>query len=170
MRLYTGKIPTIAAELVDTLCKSGDIEVESKEEVQLDFESVMKEYLRMERSLVEEAKNRMEAAGMGYSNLGRIKSQVAKEKSLPSADDALPYLVQQILEMLFHSNNVAEVFVDDTVLRKAITPVMRKHMDVEADVEREVRDKIKNLEEGTSTFEIEYQKVMEEIKRKRGLV
>jgi hypothetical protein len=170
MRLYSGKITTIASELLDVLTQNNAIEVESRDEVLIDFESVMKEYLRMERSVVEEAKNRMEASGMGYSALGKVKSQLAKEKRLPSTDDVLPYLVQQLLEMLFYSNNVAEVFATDVELREAITPILRKHMDVDADIEKEVRDKIKNLEEGTSSFDIEYQKVMEQIKRKRGLV
>jgi hypothetical protein len=32
-----------------------------------------------------------------------------------------------------------------------------------------VRSKIKNLQEGTSAFEVEYAKVMDQIKHKRGL-
>jgi hypothetical protein len=42
-------------------------------------------------------------------------------------------------------------------------------MDVETDLDREVRSKIKNLEEGTNTFEVEYARVMEQIKKTRGL-
>ena len=37
------------------------------------------------------------------------------------------------------------------------------------DLDREVRSKIKNLSEGTATFEIEYQRVMEQMKAKKGL-
>jgi hypothetical protein len=32
-----------------------------------------------------------------------------------------------------------------------------------------VRDKIKNLQEGTKTWEVEYARVMEQVKRKRGI-
>jgi hypothetical protein len=32
-----------------------------------------------------------------------------------------------------------------------------------------VRDRIKNLEEGTSAWEVEYAKVLEQIKQKHGL-
>ena len=42
-------------------------------------------------------------------------------------------------------------------------------MEVENDLDREVRSKIKNLQEGTSDFEIEYTRVMEQIKQKRRL-
>jgi hypothetical protein len=169
MRLYSGKIGAIAEEIVRALVAAADIEVETEEEVRLDMEAVLKEYLRVEREVTDEAKNRMEQRSLGYSNLSKVKAQVAKERGAPAVDDVLPYLVEQLLNMLFHSNNVVEVFSDDTELRKKVTPILRKHMDVESELDREVRSKIKNLEEGTSTFEIEYAKVLDQIKRKRGL-
>ena len=79
------------------------------------------------------------------------------------------YLLDQILEMLFHSQNVSEVFAEDSELRKKIAPIMRKHMDVEGDLDQEVRAKIKNLQEGTAAFDVEYAKMMEQIKRNKGL-
>ncbi len=169
MRLYSGKVSPIAEDVVRELTQSGDIEVESEEEVRLDVEAVLKEYLRLDREIVDEAKNRMEARGLGYSNLARTKSQVSKEKGAPPTDEVLPYLLDQILNMLFHSANVAEIYAEDVDLRKKITPILRRHMDVEDELDKEVRSKIKNLEEGTATFEIEYAKVMDQIKRKKGL-
>lgn len=169
MRLYRGKIEPISTEVIRTLVSASHIEVEDAEEARLDIEAVLKEYLRLDRQLLEEAKNRMEARGLGYGNLGRMKSQVAKEGGFPTQDDVLPYLVDQILNILFHSANIAEIFAEDTELRKAITSILRKHMDVDSELDREVRSKIKNLEEGTSTFEVEYARVMEQIKRKKRL-
>jgi len=169
MRLYSGKITPISEEIVTALAGAGDIEIESEEEVRLDVEAVLKEYLRLEREIVDEAKNRMESRGLGYGNLGKMKSQVSRERGAPPPDEILPYLLEQILNMLFHSNNVAEIFADDVDLRKKITPILRKHMEVEDELDKEVRSKIKNLEEGTASFEIEYSKVMEQIKRKKGL-
>jgi hypothetical protein len=43
-------------------------------------------------------------------------------------------------------------------------------MDVGGELDAEVRSKIKNLEEGTASFEIEYQRIMGDMKRKKGLV
>ncbi len=103
MRLYSGKVGPIADELVRTLVRDGDIEVESEDEVRLDVEAVLKEFLRLDREIADEAKNRMEQRGLGYSNLGRIKSQVSKERGTPPAEEILPYLLDQILNMLFHS-------------------------------------------------------------------
>jgi len=81
----------------------------------------------------------------------------------------LPYLLEQLLTMLMHSQNIEEVFADDVTLRKKITKIMRKHLDVEGELDAEVRSKIKNLQEGTASFEIEYQRVMDELKRKKRL-
>jgi hypothetical protein len=169
MRLFSGKIPTISEEIVRTLSADGDIECEQPNEVMLDIESVLKEYLRYERSVADEAKNRLESRGLPYAQLGKLKSQVAKEKGAPQADDVLPYLLDQILNILFHSNNVDEIFAEDSQLRVKITPILRKHMDVGGELDEEVRSKIKNLQEGTASFEIEYQRIMGEMKRKKGL-
>lgn len=170
MRLFSGKVPTISDEIVRTLSADGDIETEQPNEVMLDIESVLKEYLRYERSISEEAKNRLEQRGLAYAQLGKLKSQVAKEKGAPQADDVLPYLLDQILNILFHSRNVDEIFAEDTALRLKITAILRKHMEVGGELDEEVRSKIKNLEEGTASFEIEYQRIMGDMKRKKGLV
>jgi uncharacterized protein len=169
MRLFSGKIPVISDEVVRLLTSEGDIETEQPNEVVLDIESVLKEYLRFERSVADEAKNRLEARGLPYAQLGKVRSQVAREKGAPQNDDILPYLIDQLLSLLFHSKNVDEIFAEDTELRKKITNILRKRMDVGGELDEEVRSKIKNLEEGTASFEIEYQRVMGELKRKKGL-
>jgi len=169
MRLYTGKIGPIAEEITRTLVDAGDLEAESVDEVRLDIEAVLKEHTRREREVTDEAKSRLEARGLAYGQLGRTKSQVAREKGVATGDDALPWILEQLLEMLFHSPNVAEIYADDATLRTKITPILRKHMDVDADLDREVRARIKNLEDGTAAFDVEYAKVMEQIKQKKGL-
>ena len=50
-----------------------------------------------------------------------------------------------------------------------MTPILRRHMEIDSGLDAEVRSKIKNLQEGTAAFEVEYAKVMEQIKHKRGL-
>jgi hypothetical protein len=170
MRLFSGKIPVIAEEVVRVLTADGDVETEAPAEVTLDIESVLKEYVRYDRMISDEAKNRLEARGLPYAQLSKLKQQVAKEKGAPQIDDVLPYLLDQILHMLFHSKNVDEVYAEDMDLRKKVTDILKKHMDVGGELDAEVRSKIKNLEEGTASFEIEYQRIMGDMKRKKGLV
>lgn len=169
MKLYFGKIPMIAEELVRALTADDDIEVASEEEVRLDFESILKEFVRRERQVVDEAKTRMERGGISYSLLGKTISHVSKEMGFPPQDEHLPYLVDQLMTMLFHSANVEEVYGDDIALRKKITNVLRKHTSVESELDKEVRSKIKNLEEGTGAFEVEYEKVMAQLRKRKGL-
>ncbi|MBX3274173.1 MAG: DUF507 family protein [Sandaracinaceae bacterium] len=169
MRLFNGKIPIIAEEMVRTLVADSDIETPTPDEVRLDIEAVLKEYLRQERGVLDEAKNRMEIRSLPYSQLGKMKQAVARERQIPIGEDMLPYLLEQILTMLFHSSNVEEVFAEDIELRKKMTKIMRRHLEVEGELDQEVRSKIKNLQEGTATFEIEYQRVMNELKRKKRL-
>lgn len=169
MRLYSGKIPMIADEIVSTLTKEGDIEPAEASEVQLDIESVLKEYQRQDREVLEEAKNRLEINGLPYSKLGKVKSMVARERQIAIGDEMLPYILEQLLTMLFHSANVEEIFSEDHVLRKKMTTIIKRHLEVEGELDKEVRSKIKNLQEGTATFEIEYQRAMDELKRKKRL-
>ena len=156
-------------DLVRELTAQNDIEVEDEMEVRMDLEAVLKEYVRRERQLIDESKDRMEREGMGYSQLGKMRQRVAKEMGFPQQDETLPYMIDQLLNMLFHSANVAEIYADDVTLRKKMTPILRRHMEVETGLDAEVRSKIKNLQEGTAAFEVEYAKVMDQIKHKRGL-
>jgi hypothetical protein len=169
MRLYSGKIGPIVDDLVRELTAQNDIEIEDDAEVRMDLEAVLKEFVRRERQLIDESKDRMQREGLGYSNLGKMRQRVAKEMGFPQQEETLPYLIDQLLNMLFHSNNVAEIYADDATLRKKMTPILRRHMEVESGLDAEVRSKIKNLQEGTAAFEVEYAKVMEQIKHKRGL-
>ncbi len=169
MRLYRGKIPFIATDIVRTLTADNDIEVSNEEEVRLDVEAVLKEYARLDRELLDKAKSLLSSRGLSYNMLGRMRSEVARETRLPTPDEALPYILDQMLKMLFHSQHVEEIYADDRAMRRKITTILRRHMDVEQELDREVRAKIKNLEEGTSAFDVEYAKVMERIKQRRGL-
>ena len=170
MRLYSGKIGPIVDDLVRELTAQGDIEVEDAAEVRLDLEAVLKEFVRRERQMIDEAKDRMQREGLGYSQLGRVRQRVAKEMGFPQQDETLPYLIDQLLNMLFHSANVAEIYADDTTLRKKMTPVLTQFLENRLrGFDAEVRLKIKNLQEGTAAFEVEYAKVMDQIKHKRGL-
>ena len=169
MRLYRGKVEVIADDIIRMLRSDGDVDLENEAEARIDVESVLKEYLRLDREVLDEAKTRMEIRGLPYSQLGRVKGQVAKERGAPQHDEVLPYLLEQILNLLFHSSNVAEIYSEDVDLRRKITPILRKHMEVDSDLDREVRSKIKNLQEGSTEFDVEYARVMNNLKDKYKL-
>ena len=94
---------------------------------------------------------------------------IAQQQDFGVGDDTITYIIQQIILAFENSNNFEEIYSDDQELTVKIRGILRKHMDLEEDLDSEVRERIKNLDEGTRNWEVEYQKVMEQIKRKRGL-
>ena len=169
MRLYRGRIPIIAAEITRMLTDQGDIEATDIPEVEKDVEAVLKEYVRTEQEIVEEAKDRLEAHGLPYSKFGQVKKSVADKRGFGVGEDAFDYIMQQIIGCFMHSIHVEEVYAEDHELQQKMRPIIRKHMAVDEEVDVEVRDKIKNLQEGTQSWDVEYQRVKDQILRKRRL-
>lgn len=169
MRLYPGKVDTIAAEIITKLSSDGDIEVSDGKEAQLDAASVLKEYIRVDKELTERAKDILEIRGLPYAHLGRTKRQLAEQKDFGLGEEGITWICNQMLEAFMQSRHIEEVFADDVTMRRKIKDITRKHMMVDEAIDQEVRDRIKNLEEGTSAWEVEYGKVLEQIKQKHGV-
>jgi len=169
MRLYAGKIPVIAAELVKALVDGDDLSVLDRGEAELDIQAVLKEYLRLERECTEKAKDLLQKRNLPYEHFGKIKRQIANEKAFGLGDEGLDWMTTQMIESFMQSPHVEEVFADDAVLRKKMTDILKKHMQIDDEIDAEVRRRIKNLEEGTATWEVEYQKALDQIKKNRHL-
>ena len=99
----------------------------------------------------------------------RLGGDEAGEKAFGLGEDGLDWMTTQMIESFMQSPHIEEIFVEDTVLRKRMTDILKKHMQVDEELDEEVRRRIKNLQEGTSTWEVEYGKVLDQIKRNRGL-
>ena len=169
MRLYPGKVDTIAAEIINTMTQAGDIEVSDNNEAQADAASVLKEYIRLDKELTERAKDILEIRGLPYSHLGRTKRQLADQKEFGLGEEGLSWIANQMLEAFMSSRHIDEVFAEDNILRRKIKDICKKHMQVDEAIDTEVRDRIKNLEEGTQAWDVEYSKVLEQIKGKHGI-
>jgi hypothetical protein len=169
MRLYASKIPAIVDGIVRALVHSGDLEVGNLDEFKADVESILKEYLRSTRELTERAKDQLESRGLNYSELHKVKRQLAEDQSLGIGDDAVKWITNQLLELFMQSSFVEEIYAEDPVLRRKIQEVLRHNMLVDEDLDREVRSHLKHLSEGTTSFEIEYQRQLDLVKRKHGL-
>jgi hypothetical protein len=169
MKLYTGKIGSIAQEMIQSLTQAQDIEVNDSHEAQLDIESVLKEYVRMDRECTDKAKDLLEERKLPYGQFGKLKRAIADEKGFALGEEGVNWIANQILETFMQSQHVDEVFADDVLLRKKLKEILKKHMSVDEELDQEVRQRIKNLQEGTQAWELEYQKAMEQIKRKHGI-
>jgi hypothetical protein len=169
MRLYSTKVSPISSEVVRILTASGDIEAGAPREVEADVEAVLSNYLAIEREVNERTKDLLERTGRGQTEFNRIREQVASQKGIKVGDEMLDFLLDQVVEIFHHSTNVDEIFCEDVELRRKMAPIFKKHMAVEDAVDAEVRAQIKHVKEGTRTWDIEYARVMEQVKRKKGL-
>jgi hypothetical protein len=170
--LYTGKVKSIAEELVRELIQAEVIAVEPEElsEVQLDVESVLKEYINMDRRITEEAREVMEKRGLDFGAFGRIKREVAKKYNFGIGENAPGWIIDQLIEVLLHTSHVEEVWVEDHDLRRLMRPVLQRQMELEGELDADVRNQIKNLQEGSMAWDLKYEQVMQEMKKRKGLV
>ena len=170
MRLYSGKVPQLSEDIVRALDQEKAIEFESRSEVVKDVESVFSSYPTTERAVSERARDVVQSRGLPHSELARIRAIEAERRGIKVGEEMLDHLLDQLIEILMHSSHVDEVFAEDHQLRRMMRPALRKHLDEDQQVEAEVRGKLKHVQEGTRTWEVEYQRVMSEIQRRRGLV
>jgi len=172
VKIYRGKIRPISEEIVTTLLAENDIEVaaEQVEEVILDVEAIVKEYIRLDEEFNKQAREILQERGLSYTEFGKVKRELAEEKKFESGDRAIFWIGTQILECFMVNNRVNEVFSEDWVMRKKIIKIFNKHLGLEEQVDKETRSRIKNVLEGTPEWEIEYKKIYNQIARKRGLL
>ncbi|MER2564670.1 MAG: DUF507 family protein [Myxococcaceae bacterium] len=172
MRLYPKLVPIIAREIIDRLAKEKDIEVEAirMADAELDMAAIMREYLANEERVNQATREALERRGYDFSKFNQVKREMADVRGFKLGDDGVEFLINQMLEFLLISRNVEEVFADDTQMRPKILQVMKKHLDIDEEIDREARGRLKHLQEGTSAYEIEYQKTLEQIRRARGLI
>ncbi len=172
MKLYPKLIPAIAREIVERLTKDSDIEVEPLRvgDAEMDMASIMKEYLASEERVNQATREALERRGYDHSRFNQIKREMADVRGFKMGDDGIDYIIDQMIEFLLVSRNVEEVYAEDNSLRKKLHGILKKHLDIDEDVDREARSRLKHLQEGTAAWEIEYQKVVEQIRRNRGII
>lgn len=169
MRLHSAKVPQIAAEMVSALLTEGVVESDSPKEVGLDIQSVLNQYIRDEQEVGEQAKNMLAARNLPQTEFNRIRKLVAEERKIKLGEDAIDYLLDQLVEMLMHSANVDEIFAEDYVLRRKMRDPLRRQFAEDEEIEQQIRGQLKHVQEGTSIWEVEYRRMAEDIKRRKGL-
>ena len=172
MRIYRKIIPKIAREIVRTLHSRQEIEVEDgrMDEAELDLAAVMVEYMNDEERIVTEAKETIARRGLSFDRFAQVKKSLSEARGFKIGDDGMTYVIDQMLEALFVSKNIAEVYASDNDLRKFMKEVVDKYTAVDEDLDREARNRLKNLREGTPEWDIEYPRVVAHLKRQKGLI
>jgi hypothetical protein len=172
MKLYKGKIPVIAQELVAKLVDDGDVELVPgmRSEAELDLQSIMNNYLRQERRLNNVVRDYIADYKIDYDRRGEIRREKAKELGHPIGDRVMPYLATQFNRMIMNSPNFDEVYVADNVIRSKIFDVLRSNNVNEAELRDEARARLSNLDENSLEYQIRYQEAISDVRRRRGLI
>ena len=172
MRLYPKLVPILAREIVQRLTQDKDIEVEPirVSDAEMDLSAIMREYLANEERVNQATREALERRGYDSSKFSQVKREMADVRGFQLGDDGIEFVINQMLEFLLVSRSVEEVFSDDSTMRPKILQIMKKHLVVEDEIDREARGRLRHLQEGTGAFEVEYQKIVDQIRRARGLI
>ena len=172
MRLYSKVVPAISREVVAKLMADGDIEVEHMRvaDAEQDMAAIMKQYLSDEEAVNAAAREALDRRGYDPSHFNRIKREMADVRGHRTGQDGIDFIIDQMLEFLLISRNVEEVFAEDHVMRRKIHDVFKKYLVVDDEIDKEVRLRLKHLQEGTTDWDVEYRKQVEQLKRIKGLI
>jgi uncharacterized protein len=166
MRIYRKVIPKIAKDVIRSLLANRAIEVEDgrRDEAELDVAGVLVDYLNSLDRLKTDAQETLVRHSLPQEMLGRVKRSLAETRKIITGEGAKEHVVNLVIQGLFESKNIEEVFAEDTEIRKMVNEAMNKYMGVDEELDREVRGRLKNLREGTAEWEIEYGRLIEQMR------
>ena len=166
MKIYRRVIPKIAKDVVRVLLVNHAIEIEDgrRDEAELDIAGVLVKYLNDVDQLNTDAREALDRHGLAVTSLAQIKQNIAKKRKLVVGADSLGFIQALLLNSLFDSRTIQEVFTDDEELNEMIASAMSKYLGVDAELDREVRNRLKNLREGTVEWEDEFNRVIDQMR------
>jgi len=78
-------------------------------------------------------------------------------------------MTTQIIESFMQSMHVEEIFADDATLRKRMVDILKKHMQIDDEVDAEVRRRIQESGRRDRDLGSRVQKAVDQIKKNRHL-
>jgi uncharacterized protein len=170
MLLPPHKVTDVAREMLQLLQREGNIETNMPREVQLDLEAVLNQYIRTEQELSTRARQTLDSRGLNNRDFARVLRSLAEQKGVKVGEEGMDYVLDQLLEMLLNSSNVEEIYAEDHELRRQLRIPLRKLEDTaQKAAVKSTKSKVKAVPEITLVWELEYQRMMEDIRRRRGI-
>jgi hypothetical protein len=168
MWLTRGKLPALSSAIVKALVDEELIETESPSGVQADILAVLEQYVRDEHDISSKARDLAAARNAPATEVSRIRKELARQQGVGIGEDSMDYLLAQFVEMLMHSGNVDEIFAQDHQLKLAMRTPLRNEQAAAEQMEDTLRKRLKHVQEGSAEWEIEYQRMREEVTRRRS--
>jgi hypothetical protein len=181
MKLPERLVERIATAIVEELSEEGLIELEDPDLFRRKIISVFKKVEEEEKQLDEETKrilkekmNLLEEADLDYRTAFKVvKSRLAEERKININRRERMNQVANMIRDLIMEDETVEIYEDPPVIRRRVAEILRNAIREEEDIERAVRQRIreysKNILEGTPEWNILYRKIYEDELRKKGL-
>ncbi len=169
MKLYKKIIPRIAKDIIAELTLKNYIEIENgkMEEAELDITAIIVEYVNNEKKIHEQAKQIIAKRGFEHNRFYQIKKNIASSLGYKIESEALDFILNQIIEGFFASRNIAEIFGKDNDIRKTAKIIIDKYLLIPEELDKEARKYLKNINEGTAEWSIEYPRIISILKRRK---
>ena len=163
VRLYRRSL-TIASSLrLNEYVEIEDIQVI---EAELDLATTMVEYMNNEDRISQEARSGLQRRHLPADRYAMVKRSIAEVREFPLGEAGVNFVAGKVLEALFDSDNVEEIYGSDEELRTIIDEVLAKHLTVDEEIDRNVRAALRNKREGSYEFETEYNRRVRELTRR----
>ena len=168
MKVYRKVIPRIAKDVIRVLLANRCIEIEEgrRDEAELDIAGVFVRYLNDLEKLNQDTKDALVRHKLGPEAFPRVKLTLASKRNFALGDDVLEHLLSSIIESLFDSRQVLEVFSEDGEIRETLHTTVSKYIGVDEELDREVRHRLKAFREGTPEWEDEYARLINSMRSK----
>jgi uncharacterized protein len=170
MKIYRKIIPKMSKDVVRSLLNNNYIEIEdgNRDDAELDIAGAIVKYLNELDELTNTARETVTRHNMEPTALTRVRQALAEKRNLPLSEGAEEHVINQIIEALYDSDSIAEIFGEDHELRKSIHLSFTKYLGVDLELDREVRSRLKNLREGTAEWEVEYDRLIGQMRSFRS--
>lgn len=138
--------------------------------------SVLYEDLRADEELEEEItrvieENREKFREVpAYQMTSQIRRQLARQRGVILDNETrLRDIARKMTEAIWSSDDFSEVYAEDEALRRFIGLVFERHMAVEERLREEAKKRIRNVEFGSTEYEVQFRRVMDELREQEGL-
>lgn len=86
------------------------------------------------------------------------------------SDERLHHIAGEVVRSLWASDHIEEVYVDDDKIHKFVTDVFQHHLVVDERLREEAKSRLKNVEFGSMEWDVQYRRVMDELREREGLL
>lgn len=176
MKIYENLIPKVAKEFIKKAINSnyfliGKTKIRASE---MDIESIFNAYLKQLKEINQIAKDRISKADdkTDPNFFNKVKKQVAAEQKFSLEKNNEIFLVKQLMGLIFQSENIEDIMVDDIKIEKLFLTVCKKHFISDEDLENEIKKRLAyfpDLKEGTKKYQDKYKEVKEKLEIAKGL-